>query len=171
LAMGTWIIFRSLVIEKVKLDFGNLQHTVLNMMVSSNSDGMVHSRAFIWPWQVIVEAVSEAMKRPDIQFHVAVSLGGYLFVALLLALTWRSLRPSYRIYSLVIVIFALLDFSINICPAPINSLFRHAYYAFPIFIGVPGLFKSKRTRILFSVVCFLLFILLIYGYPLERWIV
>lgn len=170
-AMGGWVLVRSLVIEGVRLDSGNLQQSVVSMFLSSNAEGITRSRSFAWPWQVFGEAILAAIQRPDTSFHVAINLGGFLFVVLLLALTWRSLRPSYRFFSLAIILADLFYYSFTISPTPIPSMFRHAYLAFPIFLGVPQLFPKKSTRVIFSIFCILLFILLVYGYTIERWIV
>jgi len=168
--MGAWTLFRGIVLENNKLDFSNLQQSFLSILLSSGSEGMVRGRAFAWPWQVIGEALTAA-RNPETSFHAAINLGGFLFLALLLVLTWRSLRPSYRYFSLFILASSLFYFSFYECPTPITSLFRHAFHAFPIFLGLPNLLKSKWTRLAFSAVCILLFIVLIYGYTVERWIV
>ena len=53
---------------------------------------------------------------------------------LILALAWRYMRPSYRIYALAIT---LLAFSYHTGPLyPYMGLPRHLLLAFPVFIGL-----------------------------------
>ncbi len=171
LALVGWVLVRNVVIEGARLDSGNLQQSIVSLFLSSSAEGVTHSRPFAWPWQVFGEAITAAIQRPDTSFHVAINMGGFLFVVLLLILTWRSLRPSYRYFSLMLLLADLFYYSFTISPTPIPSMFRHAFLAFPIFLGMPNLIKSKLTRILFSAVCIVLFVLLLYGYTVERWIV
>jgi hypothetical protein len=171
LAMISWIMFRTLVIEKAVPDTRNFQDLVLSLLVSSNPGDMVIARQFVWPWQVTLEALTTAYTSPQVRFNVYINLGGYFLIVLLLIGRWKAMRPSYQAFSLCLVAFSLLDFSFNLCAIPIPSLFRHAYLAFPVFIGIPTFINRKWTRLLYITLCFLLFMLLIYAYGLEGWVV
>jgi hypothetical protein len=171
LAMASWTLYRIFVIEKIIPDTSNLQSFILALMVSSNPGHMVITRPFAWPWQVILEAVDVALKTPYVRPHVLFNLGGYCAIALLLILNWKYLRPSYRAYSLTLMIFSMLDFSFNICSLPITSLFRHAYLGFPVFIAVPYLLKKIESKMIYAAFSLVLFLTLVYTYVLQSWIV
>jgi len=171
LAMAGWTLFRIFAIEKVAPDTSSVQKFILTTLLSSKSSEVAVTRPFAWPWQVLAEAVTQAVQNPLIRLNVLFNMGGYFLVALLLILAWKRLRLSYRIFSLVIVALSLLDFSFNLCALPIPSLFRHAYLAFPLFIGLPELFKNRWTRLAFVAFSLALFILLVYVYGVEGWVV
>jgi len=171
LAMATWTLYRILVIEKTIPDMSNLQKFILALLVSSNPGNMVVTRRFTWPWQVIIEAINAAIKTPLVRLHVLFNLGGYCIMVFLLILTWKYLRPSHRIYALTLVVFSLLDFSFNVCAIPIPSLFRHAYLGFPIFIAVPHLLEKKWSKMIYAASSLVFFLILVYAYVMEGWIV
>jgi hypothetical protein len=171
LAMAIWTLYRILVIEKTIPDMSNLQKLILALLVSSNPGGMVGIRPFAWPWQVIIEAINAAIQNPGVRTHVLFNLGGYCAVVFLLILTWKHLRPSYRAYSLTLLVFTLLDFSFNICSHPVPSLFRHAYLAFPIFIPVPLLLEKKGAKMIYAAFSLVFFLILVFAYVLQSWII
>jgi len=151
LAMISWTLYRICYIEKAVPDTSSIQSFILTALLSSNSREIVVTRRFAWPWQVITEAVTKAIHTPLIRFNVLFNLGGYIMISLLLVMSWKYLRPSYRAFSLGVVALSLLDFSFNLCAIPIPSLFRHAYLAFPIFLGLPYYLKKRWMLLIFVV--------------------
>jgi Gpi18-like mannosyltransferase len=171
LAMITWTLYRIFYIEKIIPDTSSIQSFAITTLLSSNSREMVVTRKFAWPWQVIIEAVTKAIHTPLVRLNVLFNLGGYILIALLLVMSWKYLRFSYKAFSFGIVALSLIDFSFNLCAIPIPSLFRHAYLAFPIFLGFPYLLRKKWMLLIFAVFSLILFILLVYVYGCEGWVV
>ena len=170
-AMMGWLVFRTIRIERTVPDTGSLQNFALTLLMSSNAQHIVVSRPFAWPWQIIAEAVRAASEHQYLQLHILFNLGGYFLTILLLILTWRHLRPSYRWLALGLIVFSMLDFSFNRTAIPIPSLFRHAYLAFPAFIGLPLSLHNKWMRAIYVFFSLLLFILLVYFYGLNSWVI
>ena len=129
------------------------------------------SRPFAWPWQIIEEAIDLAIKLPFVRLNVLFNLGGYVAVVQLLAGTWRFLRPAYRAYALAVLVLSLLDYSMSVNAVPFPSLFRHAYLAIPVFIGVPRLVRGRFARVIYASLCLVGFLVLLYGYVMKAWIV
>ena len=171
LAFVSWTIFRVLTFEPTFTFHANLAPTILELLVSSSAGEMVLSRPFAWPWQIIGEAIDLAIKLPFVRLNVLFNLGGYVAVVLLLAGTWRFLRPAYRAYALAVLVLSLLDYSMSVNAVPFPSLFRHAYLAIPVFIGVPRLVRGRFARVIYASLCLVGFLVLLYGYVMKAWIV
>ncbi len=126
--------------------------------------------AILWPWQLLGEVIQTWQINPLARFHIIITLGGYLLILLLFIRQWQYLRPSYRAYSLVILLFSVLLFCMYYGTLPIMSAFRHAYSAFPVFIFVHKMKFSKRQQLMIVGLGTLLFAIMMYGYSLEIWV-
>jgi hypothetical protein len=86
----------------------------------------------------------------------------------LLALAWRNMRISYRIYAVAIV---LVSFSYHTGMLyPYIALPRHLLLAFPVFIGLGPVFRGRWPRL-----CLVMFgltgmLFLLLQYVIEGWV-
>ncbi len=170
-ALG-WILYRSYVIEGAFPPYTGFANFLLSMMVSTHTGGMVASRPLIvWPWDVIIDAIRTAVTQPRTRLDTVINLGGFFLVAFGIGATWSRMRQGYQLFSLAIMVFTLLDFSVNLTAIPVESLFRHAYIAFPRFIVLPKILTGKWSRLLYPSLSLILFFVLLYSYGMEGWIV
>jgi hypothetical protein len=84
----------------------------------------------------------------------------------LIALAWRGMRTSYRIYAIVI---GLVSFSYHTGPFyPYMGLPRHLMLAFPVYIGLGRIIGGPmRPLLIIGGTLGMLFLLLLY--LLEAW--
>lgn len=171
IAMVLWTAFRSFTWDPGFAVTGSIPQIILRALVSSRAGEMVVSRPFAWPWQIIADAVNAAMVVPADRLNVLFNLGGYFLVVLLLAAAWRHLRPSYRAYVLALLIFTLLDYSFDGNAQPLTSMFRHAYLAFPVFLAVPNIVRDRVGRLTYVALGTAGFVVLLYAYVMNGWII
>jgi hypothetical protein len=158
LGYATWIVYRALAISDFKPDFSSPQRLIYSVMVSPTAYHVYPDQQFLPPWLA-------AWKAAGIYWRGGLHLSAYgdLFLGitflLMFIFSWRYLRPSYRIYSLAVVLIAL---SYHTGPAfnPYVSLPRHMLPAFPIFIGVAAAYRFTRLWFILGVllVCQMLFL-------------
>ncbi len=87
---------------------------------------------------------------------------------LILALAWRYMRPSYRIYALAIT---LLAFSYHTGPLyPYMGLPRHLLLAFPVFIGLGARLRAPRLRLIVASLSLFGLFFLLGSYVMESWV-
>jgi len=170
-AVLAWTVLRNQIVNRVVLDFHNLQKLALSLLISSGAGSMTQSRSTIlWPWQLVMEVVNEAIHDPKARLDITFNQGGYLLVVLLFLLAWRYLRPSYRIYAVIILAYSYFIFCFYYGELPVMSAFRHAYAAFPIFVAFPRVNLPRGERLLIVTLCIILFMLMVYAYALEGWV-
>lgn len=143
LAMVMWTVYRALVLSETVLDAGDFQQLVYSLIISPDADKVVQVQSFMWPWRALGLALVQVMQAPDLDLIVNLVLGGAFVVALVLV--WRSLRTSYKIYAVVIV---LVSFAYHTGPVhPYMGLPRHLLLAFPVFIGLGAALRTRRQRL------------------------
>lgn len=114
----------------------------------------------MWPWKAAYLAIQRALSLSYVNPWVDLALGA-LFI-LFIALAWRGMRTSYRIYVFVI---AVVSFSFHTGMTATGgaylSLPRHLLLAFPVFIGLAARFDHRRLWIVMipaiAMMTFLLF--------------
>jgi len=165
-----WTAIRNQVVNQVKFDPAHVQQWFLSLFVSPSADMTGSRMTILWPWHLFAEAVERAIHDPVARLHVALTLGGYLAMVVLFVLTWRFLRPSYRVYSLLLILYSSLIFCFYYGTLLLMSAFRHSYTDFPIFIELQKLDVPKGGRLLAAAVCLLLFIFMMYAFSMEGWV-
>jgi hypothetical protein len=165
-----WTIIRNHIINPVHFEMAHWQDWFLSLLISPGT-GMTATRAqMLWPWQLLTETVRTVIERPETRIHTLITISGYLIMVVLFLVTWRYLRPSYRVYSLIILLSSVFFFLVYYGALPVMSAFRHAYSAFPIFTAVPLLKTSKWQRVLIISICIVLFLLMMLAYSMEAWV-
>ena len=139
-----WGLYRTRVLGDVKAD--SLSNWISSLLVSPASHLVVKDHAFMWPWKAAYLAIQRAWSLPYVNPWVDLVLG-VLFL-LLIVLSWRGMRASYRIY---VVVIAVVSFSFHAGMTPTGgaylSLPRHLLLAFPVFIGLASRFEPRRLWI------------------------
>jgi hypothetical protein len=138
-----WILYRTLALEHATPDFSNLSSFISSTLISPASHLVVKEHAFIWPWKAAYLAIQRALNLCYVNPWVDLGLG-FLFL-LLIALAWRGMRTSYRVY---VVLIAFVSFSFHTGMTPTGgaylSLPRHLLLAFPVFIALASRFAHRR---------------------------
>jgi hypothetical protein len=143
-ALLLWILYRALFLGDFKANFGSIQEIIFSILITPSTTQLVPSQQFVWPWQALYYSVSKLFNQPDADIVVNIIYASLFLI--MLALSWRKLRISYRIYSLVITI---ISFSFYTGPVhPYMSLPRHLFLAFPVIIGSVLVIQKPWARLL-----------------------
>ncbi len=164
--MLVWLVYRAIALSDLAVNLGNWHTLIYSLLISPSADKVVPGQTFMWPWQALGLALAKLASKPDIDIAINLILGMGFIV--LLCIAWRSMRTSYRIYSVAI---AIISFSYHTGPIhPYQGLLRHLLLAFPVFIGLGAALHRPITR-LFMVACgaFGMFSLLLL-YVMQTWI-
>jgi hypothetical protein len=164
LAYGAWIIFRGIALQDLHPNLADIHSLIYSVLISPSADKVVTQQSFTWKAPIL--ATMQALERPDADIHLNLVLGIYFIV--MLALSWRKLRSSYRLYTIVIT---LISFSYHTGPVhPYMGLPRHLLLATPVFIGLGAVIIRPWQRL--AVIGLQLFGLLtgIFLYVLESWV-
>jgi Gpi18-like mannosyltransferase len=144
MGMLLWIAYRAIILNDVQSNATNFQDFIYSIVISPSASKVVLIQQFIWPWQAIRNSLVVLTTKPDIDIWVNLIAAGIFL--LLLVISWKSMRLSYRLYSLTI---ALVSFSYYTGPIhPYMGLPRHLLLAFPIFIGLATVIKNKWMKLL-----------------------
>lgn len=166
-AMLLWTIVRNQIVTPVHFELAHWQEWFLSFLISPGTNMTATRAQALWPWQLVAETVRTTIEHPETRINTLFTMGGYVAIVLLFVFNWRYLRPSYRAYSLIILVYSFGHFCFYYGNLPVMSAFRHAYSAFPIFTAVPLLKASKWQRLLTVSICLGLFVLMVYFYALE----
>ena len=166
MGMIIWMAYRAIFLSDMKPDIGGLQKLIYSTLISSSATKVVPIQRFIWPWQAFILSFEKLLTQPDLDLWVNIILG--ILFLIILAVAWKKMRISYRIYSFVI---AFVSFSYYTGPIhPYMGLTRHLLLAFPVFIGMAGIIKKKSVRLL--TICLsvsgMLFLLVLY--IMKTWV-
>jgi hypothetical protein len=157
-----WILYRTRFLEDVRPDFSTLSNLISSTLVSPASHLVVKDHAFMWPWKAAYLAIQRALSLSYVNPWMDLTLGA-LFL-LLIALAWRDMKTSYRIY---VVVIAVVSFSFHTGMTPTGgaylSLPRHLLLAFPVFIGLASRFEHHRVLIV-MIPGLVLMTFLLFGY-------
>jgi hypothetical protein len=161
-----WLIYRAVALSDLRADFRDPQTLIFSLLISSSTSQVVPVQQFLWPWQALWLALSKFWSAPDYSLLIDLVLGaGFI---LLLAAAWRTMRVSYRIYALAIV---LVSFSYHTGMLyPYIALPRHLLLAFPVFIGLGPVFRQPWRRLLIVTCGLLGMLFLLLQYVIEGWV-
>jgi Gpi18-like mannosyltransferase len=145
IGMLLWLVYRAVFLNDLQVNFSNFQEFVYSVLVSPSATKVVSIQQFIWPWLALKFTFIKLFTQSDLDIWVNIIVGAIFLI--ILGITWRKMRVSYRLYSLVI---SLVSFSYYTGPIhPYMGLPRHLLLAFPIFIGLAALTDNKWMRLLF----------------------
>jgi len=163
---GVWIGYRRLCLSDVTIEMGGLQSFIYSFLISPDAQQVVPVQGFFWPWQVLGWAVRILLERGTYQ-HV-LDLGLAALFLMVTVISWRYLRPSYRLYVLAII---LLSFSYYTGAAnPYMGLPRHLMLGFPVFIGVSQAVRERRPRMWLLAGNLLLLSWMVVQYVFHVWV-
>jgi hypothetical protein len=164
--MLIWLAYRAIVLSDIQLKFDNFQGFIYSVLISPSAMQGNYAQQFVWPWQALIMAFQKLSAQPDLDLWVNI-IGGVLFLVML-AISWRKMRLSYRIYSFVIT---FVSFSYYTGPVhPYMGLLRHLLLAFPVFVGLAGTIKKPWIRLLTISASAAGMLFLIIPYVLKAWV-
>ena len=165
MGMLIWLVYRAIFLSDLKPNIGDLQSFIYSILISPSAT-QVWIQRFIWPWQALLLSVQKLLTHPDLDLWVNM-ISGVLFLVIL-AITWRNMRISYRIYSFTI---AFVSFSYYTGPIhPYMGLPRHLLLAFPVFIGLAGTIKQPWMRLLTIILSATGMFILLFLYVFQAWV-
>ncbi|HET6979067.1 MAG TPA: glycosyltransferase family 39 protein [Pyrinomonadaceae bacterium] len=148
-AYAGWVVYRAIAINDVHPDFSSVQKFIHTVMISPTSYDITDQHAFLPPWSTLYKGMNVLLgsgASTGVAIDAALSL---VFIGLFV-LSWREMRMSYRIYSVVIILVALSFYAGDV--NPFLALPRHLLLAFPVFIGLAARYRLQK----FSLVLVLL---------------
>jgi Gpi18-like mannosyltransferase len=164
--MIAWLIYRAVILDDLHIKFSNFNEFMYSFAISPNATKVVLDQQFIWPWQALYYSFIKLFSQPDLDIWVNITIA--VIFLFLLAITWRKLRISYRLYSLGI---AWVSFSYYTGPVhPYMGLPRHLLLAFPIFIGMAILINKQWMRLLIIGLSSACMLFLLGLYVLNGWV-
>jgi hypothetical protein len=161
-----WLVYRWQRLSDLNLSTSNLNSIIYSFLISPSADQVVEVQAFLWPWQALWIALRQVFSSPDLDLVANLVFGAYFLV--LLALAWKHLTTSSRIYSLVIIV---VSFSYYTGPIhPYMGLLRHLLLAFPIFIGLVVRLRYPWQRLAVTAFNQVGYVVLLWLYVLHAWV-
>jgi Gpi18-like mannosyltransferase len=166
MGLFVWLAYRSFFLHDLHANFKNFQEFLYSTAISPSASKVVPMQQFVWPWLALKNTFTKLITQPDIDIWVNI-LAALIFL-ILLSLTWKKLRLSYRLYSLLITIVSFSYYTGSI--HPYMGLPRHLFLAFPVFIGLAAVVKNKWLRLLLLGLSVLAMSFLLILYVLEAWV-
>ena len=164
--MIVWLIYRAVILNDFKFNLSNINEFVYSIAISPSGTKVVLIQQFIWPWQALYYSYVKLFSRPDLDIWVNLTIA--VIFLILLTISWKKLRLSYRLYSLGIAWISFSYYTGLI--HPYMGLPRHLLLAFPVFIGLAATINKQWMRLLIiglSTACMLFLLGL---YVLNGWI-
>ncbi len=166
LGLIIWVFYRAVVIKDFSVNFSSFQGFIYSLIISPSATAVVPVQQFVWPWQALYFAAEKLLTRPDIDIWVDV-VCAFLFLVIL-AISWKSMRMSYRIYSLIITLVSFSYFTGTI--HPFMGLPRHLFLAFPVFIGLTAVINKTWLRLVVPAISVIGMSCLTALYVLNTWV-
>jgi Gpi18-like mannosyltransferase len=161
-----WLGYRTLFLNDMHVNLTNFQEFLYSTAISPSATKVVPMQQFVWPWLTLKNMFTKLITQADVDVWVNF-IAAFIFL-ILLALAWRKMRLSYRLYSLLITIVSFSYYTGSIHPT--MGLPRHLYLAFPVFIGLAAVIKNQWLRLLLIGSSILAMSFLLSLYVLEAWV-
>jgi hypothetical protein len=161
-----WIGYRYFFIGEAILNQESWHSMIYSLFISSSAVEVVPQQTFTWPWKAIWILVHQLGTQPDWNTSVNTILT-IIFLALF-GLAWKKMRPSYRLYSLIIIIISFSYYTGS--SHPYMGLPRHLLLAFPVFISAVHQINRPIIRPLYLFMLGMIYLLQILLYCLETWV-
>lgn len=161
-----WIAYRAFIVNDFSADLSNIQGFIYSIIISPSASAVVPVQKFIWPWLALYNALQKIISKPDVDIYVNLIAGAFFLV--LLAISWKKMRISYKLFSLILTVVSFSYFTGNV--HPYMGLPRHLLLAFPVFIGFAASINKLWIRLLLVALssCASLFLLMLY--VLNTWV-
>lgn len=166
LGLIVWLVYRAIFLNDLHANFSSIHDLLYSFTISPSATKVVPMQQFLWPWMAIKNAFVKLINQPDIDIWVNI-VATSLFI-ILLAITWKKLRLSYRLYSLLITIVSFSYYTGTI--HPYMGLPRHLFLAFPVFIGLPAIITNRWIRLLLISLSLIAMSFLLILYVLQAWV-
>jgi len=166
MGMVVWLAYRAINLNDIQANFSSFQSFIFSFVISPSTMQVISAQRFIWPWQAAYLALTQLITHPDIDLWINM-LTSSIFL-LILALAWRNMRLSYKVYCLAIT---LVSFSYYTGPIhPYMGLPRHLLLAFPVFVSFVPILNTAWKRILVISLSTMGWFVLLIAYNLQAWV-
>lgn len=167
MAYVLWILYRTFELNDSSPDFSSFQGFVYSILISPSAHKVVAEQEFLFPLHALYLALVKLIAESNVPTLTDLVLG--LGFCVLLALAWRNLRSTYRIYCLLLVVISFCYHTGMHVSSPYMGLPRHLLLAFPVFIGLAPRLSEYATSKWVKVEFFLL-LLLTFFHCLRVWV-
>lgn len=158
-ALIVWVVYRAMALSDFTFELGRPQTWIYGLLISRSAFNVVQEQSFVFPWQ----AIATAFRPFSATNAIDLAAGScYLLVLVFGARRLWNLRPSYLLYSVVIV---LVSFCYSTTPPwAYMGLPRHCLLAFPLVFVLAEWGRKKSVHLLISALGFswLLFLTMVY---------
>jgi len=162
-----WILYRHFVIGDQVIKIDRIQSLIYSLLISPSAIEVVPQQTFIWPWKAIGLSINKLVTQPDVDIWVNIIL--VVIFLILFALSWKRMLPVYRIYSVIIIIISFSYYTGSVHPC--MGLPRHLLLAFPVFIYISPRINRPIVRPVYLILSGIVYLMSIYLYALEAWVV
>lgn len=166
LGLFIWLIYRAFSLNDVHASYSNIQQILYSIIISPSAVKVVPNQQFIFPWLAIRNSIVKIISQPDVDIWVNLIIAALFIVVL--AISWKRMRMSYRLYALTIYIVSFSYYTGSL--HPYMGLLRHLLLAFPIFIGSALVITRPWMRLLAVSLCAAGMFFLLGLYVLHAWV-
>ena len=149
IAYGLWILYRTFALADSSPDLSSVQGLIYSTLISRSAHQVVAEQAFLFPLHALYLAFVKLWQDHNLAILTDLVLGMCMIV--LVILSWRNLRNSYRVYVLIILIVSFGYHTGMHVSSAYMGLPRHLLLAFPVFIGLAPRVTPRAMRRLFQI--------------------
>ncbi|MCS7179070.1 MAG: hypothetical protein N0A03_07345 [Anaerolineae bacterium] len=166
LGYGLWMAYRLFVLRDAVPDFSSVHGLIYSLLVSPSASQVVPVQTFLWPWEAMRRAIVHVVQTGDGDTVYDLVLAGLFLVPL--ALAWRRLRGSDRLYvaAMVLAAFSYHTGSLH----PYMGLPRHLLLAVPVFLPLGAIVRRRWQRRLVADLSIAGWLFLVALYVLHSWV-
>jgi Gpi18-like mannosyltransferase len=161
-----WLIYRAFFLNDLHANYSSPQQILYSILISPSAVKVVPVQQFIFPWLAIRNTISKLNTNSDVDIWVNIIVA--MLFLILLIISWKKMRMSYRLYSATIFIISFCYYTGSI--HPYMGLPRHLLIAFPIFIGSALVITKPWMRLVAFSLCAAMMFFLIGLYVLNAWV-
>jgi hypothetical protein len=161
-----WIAYRLCALNDLAPNFTSLHDAIFSILISPSAIEVVPQQHFTWPWLALGLAIQKLIASPDLDLWVNISSA--VFFLTLLMLSWKALKPAYRLYAVLITLISF-SYSTGIVH-PYMGLPRHLLLAFPVFICAAPKLNRPVWGPLIIILLSIAYPFTILIYSLQAWV-
>jgi hypothetical protein len=167
LCYALWIGYRTIFLGEANFSFSSIQRFIYSWLITPSAVEVVPQQSFTWPWRAIWFALQKLISQPDVDIWMNCILA--IIFLILLGLAWKTMRPAYRIYAILVT---LISFSYYTGPFhPYMGLPRHLLLAIPVFIYSAPVINRPILRPIALTLLGIANFLQLFLFCLEAWVV
>jgi hypothetical protein len=142
-----WLLYRAFALSDVAIDLRQPGTLIYGLIISQSVTNMVEQQSFMLPWK----ALWIALNIPSYANRIDLCSGAIYLLILAFGgrMLWRT-RPSYFLYSLVIIIISF-SYSTGELES-YKGLLRHCLLAFPLAIPLAVWGRKPAAHLLFTAI-------------------